>query len=180
MKRSNNKTNLLKDGTLIRDFDNVIKTSKNNIILFGSVGSGKTFLLNKLCGTDYMTSDEGFSCTRVVQHSFSQIYDMIIIDFPGLKWTEDIFEHLNIQKKALSMIPVRMICLVLEWQKRFDSMIMEISELFSIFKIYLGNITIIITKTENVKDVTKEKIKFQIKKKFKIEYYFYYEKNKRI
>lgn len=116
-----------------------------------------------------MTSSEGFSCTREVQHDFSQIYDMIIIDFPGIKATEDIFEHLNIQKKALSIIPVRMICFVLEWSQRFDLMIRDINDLFSIFKIYLGNITIIITKTEKVKDVTKEKLKFQIKKKFKID-----------
>ena len=168
MKRVSSETNLFADLPIIRDLDNVIKKSKKNVILFGTVGSGKTFLLNKLCGTNYLTAEEGFSCTRVVQHDFSQIHDMIIIDFPGLKASEDIIGHLSIQKKALSVIPVRMICFVLEYNQRFDNIIREVAELFSIFKKYLNNITIFITKSENVKDTTKENLKFQIKKKLMV------------
>ena len=176
MKRVSSETNLFADLPIIRDLDNVIKKSKKNVILFGTVGSGKTFLLNKLCGTNYLTAEEGFSCTRVVQHDFSQIHDMIIIDFPGLKASEDIIGHLSIQKKALSVIPVRMICFVIEYSQRFDTIIREVKELISIFKKNLNNITIIITKSEDVKDDTKEKIKFQIKSKFKIENVLFTEK----
>ena len=169
MKRNFSENNLLTDLPLIRDLENVIKKSKKNVVLFGTVGSGKTFLLNKLCGTNYLTAEEGFSCTRIVQHDFTQIHDMIIIDFPGLKASEDIIGHLSIQKKALSVIPVRMICFVIEYTQRFESIIREVEELFSIFKKHLNNITIIITKSDAVKDDTKEKLKFQIKTKFKIE-----------
>ena len=154
---------------LIKDLDNIIKKSKKNVVLFGTVGSGKTFLLNKLCDTNYLTAEEGFSCTRVVQYAFTQIHEMIIIDFPGLKASEDIIGHLSIQKRALSVIPVRMICFVIEYTQRFESIIREVEELFSIFKKHLNNITIIITKSENVKETTEENLKFQIKKKFKIE-----------
>ena len=177
MRRCLTETNLLAHLPLIRDLDNVIKKSKKNVILFGTVGSGKTFLLNKLCDTNYLTAEEGFSCTRVVQHDFTQIHDMIIIDFPGLKASEDIIGHLSVQKRALSLIPVRMICFVLEYTQRFDTIFREVAELFSIFKKYLNNITIFITKSENVKDTTKENLKFQIKKKFKIENILFTKKN---
>lgn len=41
-----------------------IRKGENNIVLFGSVGNGKTYLLNKLCGASYPTADDGYSCTR--------------------------------------------------------------------------------------------------------------------
>ena len=51
-----------------KNFDE-IKNSSNNIILFGSVGAGKTTLINKLCNVDLLTKEDGFSCTRDVQYS---------------------------------------------------------------------------------------------------------------
>ena len=30
-----------------------IKKSQNNVVLFGSVGNGKTYLLNKACGAEF-------------------------------------------------------------------------------------------------------------------------------
>ena len=51
---------------IIKELDD-IKQSENNIVLFGSVGNGKTFLLNKACGAEYLTADNGYSCTRNIQ-----------------------------------------------------------------------------------------------------------------
>jgi len=53
-----------------------IKNSSNNIILFGSVGNGKTTLINKLSKSD------GFSCTRdanIVQH-LMEVLSLIFLD----------------------------------------------------------------------------------------------------
>ncbi len=41
----------------------LIKLSERNVILFGSVGVGKTTLLNKISGKDFPTENSGFSCT---------------------------------------------------------------------------------------------------------------------
>ena len=141
----------------IRILDNLeeIKESQNNIVLFGSVGNGKTYLINKACGTDFETADKGYSCTRNVQHAFTVKYDMIMIDFPGLNAVKDIMGHLRIQKTALNSIPVRMICFVIKYAQRNDDFEIELGQMLSIFNNYIKNIAIIITKSEDISKNTK-------------------------
>ena len=146
-----------------------IKEGKNNVVLFGSVGNGKTYLLNKICGKNYLTSDEGYSCTRNVQYDYSLKNDMVIIDFPGLNAVQDIVGHLKVQKTALSAIPVRMICFVIKYSPRNDDFERELGQMLSIFDNYIKNIVIIITKSENIDMKRKEEIKFLFKNKFNIE-----------
>ena len=51
MKRSLSESTL--SLAIINDLED-IKKSENNIVLFGSVGNGKTLLLNKACGANYL------------------------------------------------------------------------------------------------------------------------------
>ena len=150
---------------IINDLEE-IKKSENNIVLFGSVGNGKTLLLNKACGVNYLTADNGYSCTRYVQFDYSLKYDMVIIDFPGLNAVQDIIGHLRVQKTALSTIPVRMICFVIKYSPRNDDFERELGQMLSIFNNYIKNVTIIITKSENIQMKRKEEIKFLFKKRF--------------
>ena len=156
MKRSISETNL---SMYIVDYLEETKKSENNVVLFGSVGNGKTYLLNKLCGEDYETADEGYSCTRTVQYAFSLKYDMIVIDFPGLNAVQDIMTHLRTQKTALSSIPVRIICFVIKYSPRNDDFEVELGQMLQIFDKYLKNIVIIISKSEEIKKKIKEKKK---------------------
>ena len=155
----------------ILDYLEEIKKGENNVVLFGSVGNGKTYLLNKACGANFLTSDEGYSCTRNVQYSFSLKYDMVIIDFPGLNSVKDMIGHLKIQRTALSAIPIRMICFVIKYSQRNDDFEIELSQMLSIFDNYKKNIAIIITKSEEINNnmKRKEEIKFLFKNKFEIE-----------
>ena len=153
---------------IIHDIEE-IKQSENNIVLFGSVGNGKTFLLNKLCGTDYLTADNGYSCTRNIQIDYSLKYDMPIIDFPGLNAVQDIMLHLRIQKTTLSHIPVRLICFVIKYSPRNDDFERELGQMLSIFQNYIQNVMIFISKSEDVNLKRKEEIKFIFKNKFNIE-----------
>ena len=146
-----------------------IRKGENNIVLFGSVGNGKTFLLNKLCGTSYPTADDGYSCTRTVQFAYSLNHNMVIIDFPGLNAVKDIVGHLKTQKTALSAIPIRMICFIIKYSSRNDDFERELSQMLYIFNSYTSNITIIISKSEKVNSKTKEEIKFLFKNRFGIE-----------
>jgi len=161
---------------IIHDIEE-IKQSENNIVLFGSVGNGKTFLLNKACGTDYLTADNGYSCTRKIQIDYSLKYDMPIIDFPGLNAVQDIMLHLRIQKTTLSHIPVRLICFVIKYSPRNDDFERELGQMLSIFDNYIQNVIIIISKSEDATLKRKEEIKFIFKNKFNIEKILFTTKN---
>ena len=137
-----------------------IQQSENNVIMFGLVGHGKTTLLNKACGEKFDTAESGFSCTRNIQWSTSIRGNMVIIDFPGLNSTKDTINHLKIQKNTLKVIPVRMICFVIKYDKRYDYLIEHLSKMLSIFYNYKDNITVIITHSEDCSFVDKENIKY--------------------
>ena len=84
---------------------------------------------------------------------------MVIIDFPGLKSTENIMSHLQIQKTSIQNIPVKMICFIIELFDRIGPIKKEIDEMLKIFENYKNNITIIITKTDLKKFNDKKKKK---------------------
>ena len=149
-----------------KNFDEV-KNSSNNIILFGSVGNGKTTLINKLCNCNLMTKVDGFSCTRDVQYCRTPD-GSLIIDFPGLNAAEDIVKHLKIQKSTLSVIPARMICLVTKLTARYDDIVKALLQMARIFHENRNNIVIIITFCEKITITQEAEISKVIEKKIKI------------
>lgn len=156
------------DEYLVRKNFDQVKNSENNIILFGSVGAGKTTLINKLCGIDLLTKAGGFSCTRDVQFAFDPNGN-IIIDFPGLNAAEEIVKHLKIQKSCLSSIPARMICLVIKFSVRYDDIIKSALQMVKIFYENRDNILVIITNSENVTITQSSEIEAALSKKCKID-----------
>ena len=91
---------------------------------------------------------------------------MIIIDFPGLNSTQD----LQTQISSLKTIPIRMICYTIEYHPKNDTLERKVNKMLSIFKNYKSNITILITKSEKIKDKRKEDSKSIIKQKFNLNY----------
>lgn len=152
---------------IIEDLDEVLKKSEHNIFLFGRVESGKTYLANNLCDCSFKTQKRGFSCTHTVQHGYSRHFNMIIIDFPGLKSAKNIMLHLRMQKEALSTIPVRLICFIVK-NDRLDQILSEINELKKIFFNYLENVAIIITNSEDCDQKEIKEITHVVSKKSKI------------
>ena len=149
-----------------------IMQSKKNIIFFGSVGAGKTTLVNIITGANFETSDSGFSKTLDLQFATSLIRrDCIAIDFPGLLSGKDQLNHFNLQKETLSILPVRMICFVVKYDNRYDRLLNEINIMKQIFEEYQNNIIIIFTHTEEIRyrfniqseilNIVKEKFKYQ-------------------
>ena len=156
------------DEYLVRKNFDEVKKSTNNIILFGSVGAGKTSLINKICGVDLITKAGGFSCTRDVQYALDPNGN-IIIDFPGLNAAEEIVKHLKIQKSCLSSIPAKMICLVIKFSVRYDDIIKSALQMVKIFHDNRENILVIITNSENVSMVQMSEIEAALAKKCKID-----------
>ena len=154
--------------TLSSGFE-TIKNSKNNIIFFGSVGTGKTTLLNKICGENYEARDAAFSVTREVQYAFSLKHNNIILDFPGLNSSVDVVAHLKAQKNALNIIPIRMICFVVRYTSRYHDIIKGVSQMLMIFREYRKNICLIITNSEKTNIKIQSEIEQIFKKRFGIE-----------
>ena len=138
-----------------------IKNSSNNIILFGSVGCGKTTLINKL------SKNDGNSCTRDVQYC-STSEGSIIIDFPGLNAAEEIVKHLKIQSSTLSVIPAKMICLVTKLTTRYDDIVKDLIQMVRIFESNRDNLAIIVTFCEDLTLQQEAEIQKIIETKMKI------------
>ena len=138
-----------------------IKNSSNNIILFGSVGCGKTTLINKL------SKNDGLSCTRDVQYC-STSDGSIIIDFPGLNAAEEIVKHLKIQSSTLSVIPAKMICLVTKLTTRYDDIVKDLHQMVRIFESNRDNLAVIVTFCEDLTLQQESEIQKIIERKMKI------------
>ena len=149
------------DEYLVNKTFDEIKNSSNNIILFGSVGCGKTTLINKL------SKNDGLSCTRDVQYC-STSDGSIIIDFPGLNAAEEIVKHLKIQSSTLSVIPAKMICLVTKLTTRYDDIVKDLQQMVRIFESNRDNLAVIVTFCEDLTLQQEAEIQKIIEKKMKI------------
>ncbi len=155
------------DFTLDKDFE-IIKSSKNNILFFGPEGSGKTNILNKICDLKYKKDIRYFSQTREVHYYFTNKYNNIIIDLPELNSAKNIFEFFRYQKKAWSVIPIKIICYIVRFSLRYADLIKSVSSMYKIFNIYRNNICLIISNSEESTVINKNEIELLFKTKFGI------------
>ncbi len=86
---------------------------------------------------------------------------MIIVDFPGLNSTQ----ALQTQISSFKTIPIRMLCYTIDYHPKNDTLERKVNEMLSLFKNYKSNITILIIKSEKIKDKRKEDIKSIIQQK---------------
>ena len=142
-----------------------IEHSKNNIVLLGEVGSGKTTLINKLGNVNLETGNNCISVTKEVQIVSDLDFMNIIFDFPGFKAMDDFIPIFEVQYRTLKNIPIQTICFVVESRDRFDLIVDSLISLKETFDEYIDNIIVIITKTESYDENTKIIIRDYIKNK---------------
>jgi GTPase SAR1 family protein len=156
-----------------------IKNSKNNIVLLGEVGSGKTTIINKLCNSDFQTGSDCKSVTNEVQIVSDISYRNIIFDFPGFKVMDDFIPIFEVQYRTLRNIPIKAICFVIERRDRLDLMADSLISLKETFEEYTANIIVIITKTESYDENKKNEVKNYLKDKTKFEKIIFTKKDTR-
>lgn len=83
-------------------------------VLVGTVGHGKTALLNKLCGTRFPSAASAESMTRCIQVGHSKTHRTTIIDTAGLESKDEPAKHLAIQKVALENEDLCAVCVVVK------------------------------------------------------------------
>lgn len=138
-----------------------LKNSKNNIVLIGEVGSGKTTLFNKLTGYNFETDKNCSSVTKDVHAAEIDYFDGIIIDIPGFNDDEDVYKTFELQYRSIRNIPIKTILFVVERRDRISQINKILNDFKVIFENYLDNIIVVITKTE---ELDNDKKSFFIKK----------------
>ena len=166
----------MKDSTL--DDLKLLESSERNVILFGEKLFGKTTLLNKICGKNFPTNDSIFSylsssSTSCLQFAYSLKGKNIIIESPEFNPSAYIASILE-RKDLLSKIPVRLICIVVKYDRHIAPD--QFNLIFLLFKRYSKNICVVVTHTENIPLETKSYIE-KVFKKFYVKKIIFTEKN---
>lgn len=94
-------------------------------IVMGKTGTGKTTLVNKLCGTVHDCGAGSGSITRnLYQNSVSCGENSFsLIDTPGTDSTTETYKHAYLLKQGLTTIPINTIFIVVKYDSRFDKML---------------------------------------------------------
>ena len=71
------------------------------VLLVGKLGTGKTYILNKICGTAFASKMCAESCTRTIQQGFTCHYGIRVIDTPGFYSSHDTASHTEAQRIAM-------------------------------------------------------------------------------
>jgi 50S ribosome-binding GTPase len=124
-------------------------TTPNIVALVGKVGHGKTFLLNKLTGSHFLSSASPNSCTRTLQYGYSKHEKLLVVDTPGFYVSDSLAEHLAAQKVALEGMSLSGVYFVVKYG-RADEVALEATRVME----FVGddNIRIIITHSDTVSD----------------------------
>jgi 50S ribosome-binding GTPase len=119
------------------------------VALVGKVGHGKTFLLNKLTGSRFLSNASPTSCTRTMQYGYSKHEKLLVVDTPGFYASDSLAEHLAAQKVALEGMPLSGVYFVVKYG-RADEVALEANRVME----FVGddNIRIIITHSDTVSD----------------------------
>ena len=98
----------------------LLESSERNVILFGEKLFGITTLLNKICGKNFPINEKIFSylssSSSCVQFAYSLKGKNIIIESPEFNPSAYIASILE-RKDLLSRIPVRLICIVVKYDR---------------------------------------------------------------
>ena len=91
-----------------------------------------------------------------------------IVDLPGTDSIVDQMQHLSVQKSFLKQSSFTTICLVCEINDRHDTMIVKLSKIKNLFRRYVDNMVVILTKCDSYTSSQKRGCQESHSRKFEI------------
>ena len=113
-------------------YQNSGSSSRPVVAVFGALGSGKTTLVNKVCGTHLPVSSGTDSCTKTVGWGANERHNILVLDTPGFGALDDVVEHIAAQKVALEEFKLSGAYAVVRYQYRADPIAKDIEPLIDL------------------------------------------------
>jgi predicted GTPase len=115
------------------------ESDKVRAVVIGHCGSGKTYLFNNLCNTNYEVGIAGESLTRDISYAdsvFHQPSYFRLYDTPGIDSFGRTLECAKIIRATLTMLPINLIVINARISPRFNETLQKFKEQIKIFKGY--------------------------------------------
>lgn len=126
-----------------------------NAVIIGPCGSGKTCLINHLCGSDLPHGSSNSSLTRDVTQLPSQFLykpQFILYDTPGTTAVKEKMQHAVLVREILTWKPVNTVYVLVGYKNRFDDLISTIKVQVNLIKGYEHLIVFLVSHFDISKD----------------------------
>ena len=100
-------------------------------VLIGEVGSGKTTIFNKVCGTKHLADISFDSQTRglALHHASFGEFPFHLIDTPGLGSIDDKLTHAVFLKHSLTYQKINAVFAIVQFEPRISKMIKQLKKI---------------------------------------------------
>lgn len=152
--------------SLLNNLSNTICKNNSNFVLIGAPGVGKTRIINSICNQDFENNNEKFSKNEI---KIGHVENLTFIEIPSLNIQNDVLESLDSQKNIIENINIKGICIIVKYDNRYDEILKNIRQVYTIFKNFRENIIVILSFSDEITEETeKESLNKIIFKKFGI------------
>jgi GTPase Era involved in 16S rRNA processing len=120
------------------------------VVLIGKVGHGKTYLMNKLCGTTLLPQASQRGCPLVLHTGQTNKQSIVVTEAPGMYGSQDMQAHIQALKAALTNTPLSGIYAVVKAATRTADMTATINRVMDV--VGDDDIRIIVTHIDTLGD----------------------------
>lgn len=141
--------NIIYDYNCLEKYQN----SENNILLLGKLGVGKKNIRETLCKkdknqfeVDYLGENSLYIYNSYIKNDFN----ILEINYPSKDIQFEEMNYYEIQKQALNILTIKMICFVIKYNNNYDVLIQDINNIKTYFDEFKKNIIVIITHSDEI------------------------------
>lgn len=126
-------------------------------VLIGRMGTGKTTLINKICGLNH-PAGAGVSYTDRLYSNRVSVgdYPFTLIDTPGAASTDENYKHSLLQFHALTATPINAILMMVKYDCRHSYVREHLDDLLKLVPEYVKKVVVVISHWDHVTDQDRE------------------------